>query len=252
MEQFIRHFIHSILKSNALTNPASPQNGNYVNDVYYNELVYINGGWSWKNVKRTSTSNLNDVIIIVLESPHIDEFSANGTGKYPLFNDVRFKNVFPILINNAINSGLIALNRAITYSVYLMNAIQVQCSLGYPTEYYRDYVFMYYWSKLKTNFETRLHNMMCSKNVVSVINLCTLGSHERCSLVYNHHTQKYEYMCKKFGKKFIQKCKFNTNGKYTLRKIVQESIDSNTTNSTVLLLGNHPSSLCFNKPLKSR
>lgn len=252
MEQYIRSFVYSILKSNALTNLASPLHGNFVNDEYYNELEYINGSWSWKNVKRISTSNLRDVMIIVLESPHIDEFDSIGKGVSPLHNDSRFKKNFPNLINDAIKRGLIILNQSEVYSVYLMNAIQVQCSLGYPTEYYRDYVFMYYWSKCKMNFETRLHNMIRSKNVVSVINLCTLGNHKRCYSIYNRYTKRHEYMYKKFGKKFIQKCKFKTNRKYTLREIVQESIDSKTTKSTVLLLGNHPSSLCFNKPLKSR
>lgn len=128
------------IKENHNTNLSSPIYYAYVDDVIY-DLKYINSKWQLGN-KRLITNtmpNNQSNIIVVLESPHIDEFDSKGKGLLPLQNDKFFINKFYQAFSTSKNlSTANTLNTTQSYSVYLINAIQYQCSLGLPTEYYRD------------------------------------------------------------------------------------------------------------------
>ncbi len=128
------------IKENHNTNLSSPIYYAHVDDAIY-DLKYINSKWQLGN-KRLITNtmpNNQSNIIVVLESPHIDEFDSKGKGLLPLQNDKFFINKFYQAFSTSKNlSTANTLNTTQSYSVYLINAIQYQCSLGLPTEYYRD------------------------------------------------------------------------------------------------------------------
>jgi len=104
-------------------------------------------------------------VVMILESPHIDEFSnslgpAKGqTGKLMRANFLKVKG-----LSEYINNGLI-----------LMNAVQNQCSLGSSTNCYRDDVFATAWKNgAKENFIRRLNATFQTGDVI--VNCCTKGN----------------------------------------------------------------------------
>ena len=134
--------------------------------------------------------------------------------------------------------------------VNLVNAIQYQCSLGYPTEYYRDYVFLYYWERKKQDFINRLKNIINSKTI-GIINLCTKGSHKMVHQIYDKKSNTYHNMYKACGVRFINKVyglsQSNIN---SLNSLVECSIKTAITSSSyqiIYTIGNHPSSWYSNK-----
>lgn len=252
MKRHVKRFIIQLLNSNRTSNPANPLTGNFVDGGYFDELCYVGGNWTLSGVGRNALTYSNDMIVLVLESPHVDEFDNSGSGLRPLVKDRYLRNYLASLIDSAFKSGILTLNNAKTYSIYLMNAIQYQCSLGIPTEFYRDYVFMYLWENLSKGFKTRLKNLIATNNVEAIINLCTVGSHKQCNSVFNPSTNRYENMYKKFGLRFLNKAGFNIQGKikgYTIKHIVQQKIDK-ISPTIQHLSGNHPSTPSFNKPFQ--
>ncbi|XTR36473.1 hypothetical protein ACQQ2T_07865 [Paraclostridium tenue] len=113
-------------------------------------------------------------LVVVLESPHIDEFKcelgnrpANGeTGK-------RFRNNFDLIINNKYSSSLQPDN----YIIYLVNSIQYQCSLGFKPDSFRDYVWLELWKNkdIRDDFVGRIDSI----DPDIIINCCTKGGHKR-------------------------------------------------------------------------
>lgn len=114
------------------------------------------------------------IMILILESPHTDEYNDKGEaigpamGKSPRdtgHNIVKhLKTVFPKLTD---------------YHLVLMNAIPFQCSLGVKPEKFRDDVFDKAWKKDKigrTFFENRLKallNGLAGDKSVVIVNACT-------------------------------------------------------------------------------
>lgn len=103
-------------------------------------------------------------LLLILESPHIKEFvdepgpakGTTGTNIARLLRDV---------------PGLKADGE---YGLILINAVQHQCSLGFPTGEFRDQVFREVWSNGgKEDFTTRLKTIY--KLGDKVINCCTKG-----------------------------------------------------------------------------
>lgn len=101
-------------------------------------------------------------VVLILESPHIHEFihpcgpAKGGTGRL-----IR-QHLGEILNGRGLES----------WDLYLVNAIQNQCSLGKPTSSYRDVVFSQAWSLYgEANFIARLRALV-SNNAI-VINACT-------------------------------------------------------------------------------
>lgn len=101
-------------------------------------------------------------VILILESPHIREFiqpcgpAKGSTGR---------------LIQQHLCEVLNGL-RVESWDLYLVNAIQHQCSLGKNTSEFRDAVFWRAWSLFgENNFIDRLSTL--ARNGAIVINACT-------------------------------------------------------------------------------
>lgn len=132
-----------------------------------------------------------NIIIVVLESPHKDEYSevngikvANGPA-YGKTGD-NFNKYFPLILRNAIIDKKIVLKSG-HYEIIFMNGIQYQCSLGNATSKYRDELFLKCWEndKCKEDFKERLKRYISlGKNCV-VINCCTKGKKNLQKLVHN-------------------------------------------------------------------
>lgn len=119
---------------------------------------------------RTNIPNGN-ILLLILESPHQDEFDKNGEPIGPA-NGTTGTNIREHIAEIFPNFS--------DYHLILMNAIPFQCSLGVATEHFRDNVFKAAWDDDKVGagfFEDRLKKLLYklqknSKNVV-VVNACT-------------------------------------------------------------------------------
>ena len=118
--------------------------------------------------------------------------------------------------------------------------------MGVPTEYYRDYVFLYYWEKLFNDFENRLTSILNQCNVQLIVNCCTKVSHKKNQYLYNYKTRKYDYMYKTCCKSFTNKLTVNTLGNnltgYSLQEIVHDSIKKVNQGNLPTIQEPHPSS----------
>lgn len=103
-------------------------------------------------------------VVMILESPHIDEFSKNlGPAKGKTGRLIREHILQVEGLSNYNERGLV-----------LMNAIQYQCSLGYRTDFHRDDVFVAAWEKgARNNFISRLNKIFLPGDVI--VNCCTKG-----------------------------------------------------------------------------
>ena len=148
-------------------------------------LAGCNGNFHFSKEERENvgssellTDNYNEyqTIVIVLESPHIKEYSEQnrfcptpavgrtGTNLQRHFNqDIIFKKSK-------------TLNKDENYRVILMNTIQYQCSLGVTTKIYRDDIWDRLWKEddIKKDFVNRLK----SYNPKVIFNGCTEGSNK--------------------------------------------------------------------------
>lgn len=245
MKREYKESLKSILNSNKLVNAANPINNAIVADAVH-DLKFKNSQWGLFNkriISNTPSQNQPN-IIVVLESPHIDEFDSNGKGKNPLEKDEYFKDNFFLVFSQSNKlSNVNTLNVNQVYSVYLINAIQYQCSLGLPTEYYRDYIFLYYWETMYLNFESRLKNLL-NGNTIAIINLCTEGKHSKCKQIFNNKNKTMDYMgincgirfMKKLGVKFPYKSPAKN-----LRNLIEKVINKNS-GSIPYTTWKHPSS----------
>ncbi len=104
-------------------------------------------------------------VILVLESPHQKEFiSPFGPAKGSTGTLIRkyLREILPSGLSSC--SGL-----------FLVNAIQNQCSLGHPPEEYRDDIFLHVWHQYgRVDFVRRLNSLINSRDFF-VINACTKG-----------------------------------------------------------------------------
>lgn len=125
--------------------------------------------------------NLNyPVLVIVLESPHTNEFkyafptlALGETGENLVKLLPKYINRIDCTIEDSISSkgsGYLDMQSGI-YRVLLVNAIQYQCSLGVSTKLYRTDVFNELWNKdeFKKDFTTR----MLKHDVKIVVNAST-------------------------------------------------------------------------------
>lgn len=103
-------------------------------------------------------------VILVLESPHIDEFKdARGPAK-----GTTGRNIASFI------GEIFDLKDAIERPLILMNAVQYQCSLGRPTKKYRDKVFTATWQRGgKEDFNNRLRKIY--RDGDTIICACTRG-----------------------------------------------------------------------------
>jgi hypothetical protein len=200
--------------------------------------------WNRESLNLTSSyQNDNRKIIIILESPHTDEFKENkfqGAACGETGNKIskHLSEVLPEIYNKQSISWN---NASCNYDLLLVNAIQSQCSLGVTTEYFRDLMFIGLWFKdgKKENFKLRLRNLNLTANDI-VINACT---------GYGHSGFKYIYTGKKFGKEFLKpffndnSIKFTSSSIKGMRLLVHEAIlDIYNSFSFVYQRMSHPSS----------
>lgn len=105
-----------------------------------------------------------EAVILVLESPHIEEFKdelgpAKGTTG---------RNIVSFI------GEVLGLIDTLERPLILMNAVQYQCSLGQPTKKYRDKVFAATWQRGgKEDFSNRLRKIY--RDGDTIICACTRG-----------------------------------------------------------------------------
>lgn len=104
-------------------------------------------------------------LIMVLESPHVDEFSGEP-GPAKGFTGEMIRKYLP----DALDLSAIA-----PMGLILMNAIQYQCSLGSTTTVYRDRIFRAVWSHGgQEDFLRRFQTTVLPRDIV--MNCCTKGN----------------------------------------------------------------------------
>lgn len=104
-------------------------------------------------------------LVMVLESPHVDEF-IDEPGPAKGFTGDMIRNFLPEAIN---------LQDADEFGLVLINAIQHQCSLGFSTAIYRDKIFRAAWAQGGLeNFVIRLESVVRPGDIV--MNCCTKGN----------------------------------------------------------------------------
>ena len=119
--------------------------------------------------------NAENILILILESPHKDEFDKNGEPLGPA-NGTTGRSIREHIAKIFPNFS--------DYHLILMNAIPFQCSLGVATEHFRDNVFKAAWDDDKVGagfFEDRLKKLLKklqNKNVV-VVNACTKDNDDK-------------------------------------------------------------------------
>ncbi len=128
-------------------------------DIFENQTVKIQSKITGENF-----------FLLILESPHTDEFAKNGKPIGPA-NGKTGENIRKY-ITKIFGSGY---NE---YHLILMNAVPFQCSLGVNTKYFREDVFKKIWSENGKQFFidrlTGLLNTLSDKNIV-IANCCTKG-----------------------------------------------------------------------------
>lgn len=119
-------------------------------------------------IRMASTKRPKDLkcLIMVIESPHIDEF-----GKNPCPANGKTGELIRKWICNV--KGLSSYQKE--YGLIVINAIQYQCSLGLPTRCFRDVVFESVWNYFgEIEFLERLKSIY--KNGDVILNCCTKGN----------------------------------------------------------------------------
>ena len=141
----------------------------YIFTYNFSSVVPSKDDWKRENIsdfKQTKRSK----IILILESPHYDEFRENqncpANGKTG--NNISDFFHEKIIIKFKIPNG--------NYDVFLINAIRYQCSIGLKTSIFRNIFFIKIWNNGgKVEFLSRLKKINLS-NHDYIINCCTKGS----------------------------------------------------------------------------
>lgn len=104
-------------------------------------------------------------IVMVLESPHVDEFIGTP-GPAKGFTGDMIRNHLPEALGNLSLDG---------FGLILINAIQHQCSLGADTSLYRDLIFRAVWAGGgREDFCSRLQSIVRPGDLL--MNCCTKGN----------------------------------------------------------------------------
>lgn len=141
---------------------------------------------------------MRSYVILILESPHVYEFKdkkIKGPAQGPTGTNIRI-HLMEILNHKKI-LGHNLKDKYQGYGLILMNAIQYQCSLGMPTEYFRDKIFCQLWKDGgESNFKERLKGTFQENDVL--INCCTTGAEKR-----NLVTQSIRDISPKLGIEYL-------------------------------------------------
>ena len=189
-----------------------------------------------KIMDRSDAENIENIdkeslktIALILESPHIAEFwkdeknkieretpcpAMGNTGKHIVeaFPEILLKYMLLHRTDKgAITNGCRDIESD-TYRLKLINTVQYQCSLGEPTDNYRDDIFAECIGKkeFKEDFKKRIKD--CDPQII--INCCTTGN---------------------------KKSNFNSE----VQKIINENFSNTLRSNTLRLKGYHPASSYF-------
>lgn len=210
-----------------------------------------------ENIKGSSNN-----ILIILESPHKDEYKdkeciAPALGKTGINLNKKFKSKIDNVIGNLENK----VNLNGEYKLVLVNAIQYPTSLGFSTSNFRDRIWLNLW--ITKEFRKNLVERIKEYSPSIIINLCTNGSHKENPFVYDENS-------KDITMKFLENI-FEDDDKFEIKKdvseiyydgtriyydgsdsltnirlkmFVQNAIEEyqNNNNKVVCLIGTHPSS----------
>jgi hypothetical protein len=134
-------------------------------DQYVGTLAEIIGQSSFPSRCPVGQRAVGPCLILVLESPHNDEF-VDAPGPAKGFTGEMIRKYLPDAFDS---TGLGE------YGLILLNAIQYQCSLGSSTAVYRDRIFRAVWVQGgKENFQDRLQATFRPGD--QVMNCCTKGN----------------------------------------------------------------------------
>ena len=233
-------------------------------------VEYINDEWKFKqnnilsNDRIVNKSNIcitdkvNDRIVIILESPHKDEYSKQIIAPAMGTTGENINKYLLDILNKKIGNPQ---GDKKEYDVILMNAIQYQTSLGIDTEYFRDRVWLTLWNKgvARDEFIEKLKGYKPD----IIFNFCTNGSHEKdliyilCNRSNSKMTLKYiqslnlgikkgQNNCDLYKENKVV-CKVSKKGStnvYLLNEFVQSAIEDVklSNNKIKTFKGPHPSS----------
>ena len=181
------------------------------------------------------------IILIVLESPHKNEFKGidghiapaiGKTGKY--LNDY-FNNI----IKDKLGDG--------KYKVILSNAIQYQCSLGVNTNIFRDRIWIKLW--LMEDFDKYFIKRLEKYKPDAIINLCTKGGHEKDPYIPKvPKVINKEYLYSICDEEVVLKKLGEVKKKIELGDLVQKIINKYSYDKDIFIFkGYHPSSWWNNR-----
>lgn len=130
----------------------------------------------------------NKKFVVLLESPHIDEYLPVGQSykTAPAWGSTgdRFNSCFIKVLNDNLKviSNKFSFSGNQDFDVYLVNAIQYQCSLGLsPLEpQLRDYVFQRLWNQQPNSFLQDLADRLNIINPDIIVNACTINLQRKC------------------------------------------------------------------------
>lgn len=140
----------------------------------------------YKNFSKGS----NKSIVVLLESPHIKEYSFNNKIRINGPAMGRSGTIFNNNCINVFNSNINVLSQALSLisgqaediDVYFVNAIQYQCSLGCPEfdRNIRDFIFEALWNTSPYSFKDDLIDRLNIIKPDLIINACTKELREHC------------------------------------------------------------------------
>lgn len=244
-------------------------NDNYVGFFEYNNGIVNESLWFCKHLRdinkdkvKISKDNLIDIknknekiIVIVLESPHIDEFNKKKFNVAPApalgSTGCNLDKYFCKVIERCFKKYMVKDGK---YHVILSNAIQYQCSLGADTEVFRDRVWLKLW--LNRSFKKYFIARLKEYSPDIIMNFCTKGSHKkdefqppRTKTVINAL-----YLKSIYDSRYIKGSNINIPKKIntTLQELTQEAIDKYSNNKlNMCFIGNkHPSVWINDKDIK--
>lgn len=133
-------------------------------DQYMGSLSQILGRQTFSERSLATMRPNSPCIIVVLESPHVDEFIGDlGPAKGFTGEMIRMH------LHKALPLGNIS-----AYGLIVMNAIQYQCSLGVSTDLYRDRVFRAAWNHGgRESLGARVEQLFRHGDIL--VNCCTKG-----------------------------------------------------------------------------
>lgn len=134
-------------------------------DQYLDSLNEIIGNNIFPTRESVTRRPNNPCLIMVLESPHVDEFKGDPGPAKGLTGEMIRKHLPEVIdLSGVEGMGLV-----------LLNAVQYQCSLGSNTVVYRDRIFRAAWSQgARENFQARFKAVFKPRDMV--MNCCTKGN----------------------------------------------------------------------------